>query len=95
MTDRNNAGRALTSGEIVSMDEFDRLPAALRKVLAEAPFDFATHGLLPLIKERGIEHVLAIATKNIPLYVRRHAESDYGPSHPQCGGDGETAREEK
>lgn len=74
-----------------SMEEFDALPASMRKVLADAPFDFATQGATRLVEERGLEQALAVATKNIPLFVREAACRDFGPRHPQCatGADGE------
>lgn len=67
-----------------SMAEFDTLPEPMRKVLAEAPFDFATHPAKLLIEERGLEQAVAIATKNIPLFIEEAARTDYGRGHPQA-----------
>ncbi len=66
-----------------SMREFDTLPAPMRKILAEAPFDFATRGAKLLVEERGIEQAVATAKKNIPRFIEAAAKKDYGPDHPQ------------
>ena len=67
-----------------SMAEFDTLPAPMRKLLADAPFDFATHPAKLLVEERGLDAAIDMATKNIPLFVDESACSDYGADHPQC-----------
>jgi hypothetical protein len=67
-----------------SMKEFDTLPAPMRKLLAEAPFDFATHGAALLIEEKGLETALEVAARNTPLYVKDAALQDYGEDHPQA-----------
>ncbi len=77
---------------LTSMEEFDSLPAPMRKVLAEAPFDFSTRGPRLAIQEMGLEAVLAAAKKNARLWIAYSARKDYGPEHPQACDDGEGAQ---
>jgi len=66
------------------MERYDKLPAALRQALQDAPYNLSIQPVsLQRISHDGRE-ILAELQRILPTLIRSGAREAYGPDHPQA-----------
>ena len=87
MAHMNHGGGFVTGGAVrrSPMHVYDSLPPRIRKLVADAPYDYATESIAGKITEIGVELTEKRMREIIASEIQRNAVAAYGPDHPQAG----------
>lgn len=66
------------------MSSYDALPQRIRKLLADAPYDYSTESIARKLRECGPDLTEAKMISVMPEQIRMNALAIYGPDHPQA-----------
>ncbi len=83
-----NHGGGFATGEAQRrspMHVYDSLPPRIRKLVAEAPYDYATESIADKIDEIGAEATEKRMREFLSVEIQRNVAAAYGPDHPQAG----------
>lgn len=86
MSRMNHGGNFVSPGaeRRSPMEVYDRLPPPIRRLVAEAPYDYTTENIELKIKECGEIETHRLMAAKMSMHVKLNALAAYGPDHPQA-----------